>query len=272
MRISLNALTGVKLWLLVFGLLPLSFVVVTSFLSVNPEGLGLPLTVQHYASLLTAPVAHVVSRSISLATLTTLLCLMLAYPFSYYLIQSKAQSLLIMLIVIPFWTSSLIRTYALIALLKTHGIINHILLSLHLIQHPLSLLYSNATVVIGLVYTLFPFMVLPLFTQMQRFDFRLFEAGQDLGASDWTLFFKIFVPNTIPGIISGSLLTFLPAMTLFYIPNILGGARSILLGNLIQNQFFIADNWPLGCATSILLTGLLLFAILVAKKSRAMHV
>ena len=269
MRMQPNALDCVKIWLLVFGLMPLSFVMATSFLSSDfAEISGLGLTFQNYYSLLSPAIGHVLWRSFLLASLTTLLCLLLAYPFSFFLTQSKYQALLVMLIIIPFWTSSLIRTYALIALLKTQGIINTLLLKLHLIHEPLALLYSNTTVVIGLIYTLFPFMVLPLFTQMQRFDFRLFEAAKDLGASNWTIFLKIFLPNTLPGILSGSLLTFLPAMTLFYIPNILGGAQSILLGNLIQNQFFIEENWPLGCATSILLTGAVLLTLLLAKKSR----
>ena len=268
MRNPINALNGVKLWLMLFGLLPLSFVVVTSFLTHAPTPLDTHISLQHYALLFTPAIGHVLIRSLLLASITTLICLLLAYPFSFFLIKSKHQSLLVMLIIIPFWTSSLIRTYALIAILKLHGIINNGLLALHLVSHPISLLYTNTTVVIGLVYTLFPFMVLPLFTQMERFDFRLFEAGRDLGANHWTLFFKIFLPNSMPGIISGCVITFLPAMTLFYIPNILGGARSILLGNLIQNQFFIEGNWPQGCATSMLLTGALLLIIALAKPSR----
>ncbi len=264
-----NAFVGVKLWLNFFGLLPLALVVASSFLSIDAtHNMGLPLTLQHYTALLTPAIAQVLSRSLVLACVTTGICLLLAYPFSFFLTQSKHQSLLLMLIIIPFWTSSLIRTYALIALLKTHGILNLLLLKLGVIQHPLALMYTNTTVIIGLIYSLFPFMVLPLLSQMQRFDFRLLEAARDLGANHWTVFYRIFLPHTLPGILSGSMLTFLPAMTLFYIPNILGGARSILLGNLIQNQFFIEENWPLGCATSVLLTAVLLLMLTIANKSR----
>ena len=257
-------------WLFVLGLFPLSLIAVTSFLSKSADHLiTLPFTLQNYTSLFNPLIGHVMLRSVWIASITTGACLLLAYPFSYFMVKSKHQSFLVLLIIIPFWTSSLVRTYALIALLKVHGVLNSLLLHMHIIDHPLALLYSNGAVIIGLVYTLFPFMVLPLFTQMERFDVRLLEAAQDLGAGKGSLFFRVFLPNTTLGIVSGSLLVFLPAMTLFYIPNVLGGARSILLGNLIQNQFFIMENWPEGAATSLFLTGALVFFLLMAKKSRS---
>ncbi len=202
-------------------------------------------------------------RSLLMAGATTLACLILAYPFSYFMVRSKHQSMLLLLIIIPFWTSSLVRTYALVAILKFNGVLNALLLKLHLISTPLSLLYSNFAVLSGLIYTLFPFMVLPLYTNMERFDFKLLEAATDLGANRWALFTRVFLPNTTRGILSGVLLVFLPAMTLFYIPNVLGGARSILIGNLIQNQFLVAENWPQGAATSVLLTLILLLLLLI---------
>ena len=238
MNVKSHALYLLYIWLLFFGICPLALILMTSFLSKNFEHLiALPFTFQNYSTLFDPSIGHLFLRSILIACLATSACLLLAYPFSYFLIKSKRQSLLILLIIIPFWTSSLIRTYALIALLKLHGLLNTLLLGLHLIRQPLVLLYSNGAVIIGLIYTLFPFMVLPLFTHMERFDFRLLEAAQDLGAGKCALFFRVFLPNTMLGILSGSLLVFLPAMTLFYIPNVLGGSRSILLGNFIQNQF-----------------------------------
>ncbi|CDZ78889.1 Spermidine/putrescine transport system permease protein PotB [Legionella massiliensis] len=218
----------------------------------------LPFTLSNYAALLNPVFMKIFLRSLLMAAFATLCCLLLAYPFSYLLVKSKHQSLLLLLIIIPFWTSSLIRTYSLIAILKAKGIVNAILLKLHLIDAPLSLLYSNFSVITGLVYNLFPFMVLPIFTNMERFDFRLIEAAKDLGASRFNIFFRVFLPNTASGIMSGCLLVLLPAMTLFYIPNVLGGARSVLLGNLIQDQFLILENWPQGSATSVLLTLILL--------------
>ena len=255
-------------WLLLFGVVPLVLILVSSFLSQHANHtLSMPLTLNHYLALMTPEVLQITLRSLGMASITTMTCLLVAYPFSYMMVKSKHQSLLLILIIIPFWTSSLIRTYALIAMLKLHGLLNNMLLSMHLIQQPLALLYSNWAVMIGLTYTLFPFMVLPLFTQMQRFDFQLLDAAQDLGASKFMLFWRVFLPNTIPGIATGSLLVFLPAMTLFYIPNVLGGARSILLGNFIQNQFFVEENWPQGCASSILLTTAILILMVLKPKT-----
>lgn len=233
----------------------MSLIIIASFLSKDSAHvLTLPFTVNNFLGLISPEFANILTRSIIIAGMTTGFCLLLAYPFSYLLVKSKHQSILLLLIIIPFWTSSLVRTYSLLSILKFKGVINTFLLELHLIDQPLTLLYSNPAVIGGLVYTLFPFMVLPLFTNMERFDFRLFEAAKDLGANRWDLFFHVFLPNTTPGIASGCILVFLPAMTLFYIPTILGGARSILLGNLIQNQFLVLENWPQGAATSVILT------------------
>ncbi|KTD40205.1 ABC transporter permease [Legionella parisiensis] len=251
-------------WLIVFGLIPLCMMLVASFLSKDSMHLvALPFTVENYATLFTPVFAKIYFRSLLIASIATLLCLFIAYPFSYLMIKSKHQSIFLLLIIIPFWTSSLIRTYSLIAILKYKGLLNTLLLKLHLINEPLSLLYTNFAVIIGLVYNLFPFMVLPIFTNMERFDFRLFEAAKDLGANRWSIFTRVFLPNTAPGILSGCLLVLLPAMTLFYIPNVLGGARSILVGNLIQNQFLVLSDWPQGSATSVLLTILLLLLFLI---------
>jgi spermidine/putrescine transport system permease protein len=255
MKIKPISLIIIYTWLLLFSFIPLLFIAIASFLSKDDVHLiHLPWTINNYLYLFSPSFARIFIRSILMAGLTTAICLLLAFPFSYLLIKSKRQSMLLILIIIPFWTSSLVRTYSLLSLLKFKGIINALLLNLHLIKAPLNLLYNNASVIGGLVYTLFPFMVLPLFTQMERFDFRLLEAGKDLGAGRLNLFFKIFIPNTLPGISAGCVLVFLPAMTLFYIPNILGGAKSILIGNMIQNQFLVVENWPQGAATSMILT------------------
>lgn len=249
-------------WLLLFSLIPLTLVLIASFLSTDASHLvTLPWTLQNYTALFSPIFAKIFLRSLAIAFFSTISCLILAYPFSYLLVKSKHQSILLLLIIIPFWTSSLVRTYALISILKLNGILNAILLKLHIIHEPLTLLYSNFAVTCGLIYNLFPFMVLPIFTNMERFDFRLIDAARDLGATRWATFYRVFLPNTAEGIISGCLLVFLPAMTLFYIPNVLGGARSILLGNMIQNQFLILENWPQGAATSIVLTLTLLLLL-----------
>jgi spermidine/putrescine transport system permease protein len=257
----------IYLWLVLFSLVPLSLMLMVSFLSKDPIHLvSLPWTFTNFTELFSPLFAKVFFRSVVIALMTTVCCLLLAYPFSYFLIKSKHQSVLLLLIIIPFWTSSLVRTYSLIAILKFQGILNALLLYVHIIDTPLPFLYSNFAVISGLIYTLFPFMVLPLFSNMERFDFRLIEAAKDLGASKLSIFFRVFLPSTAGGIISGSLLVFLPAMTLFYIPNVLGGARSILIGNMIQNQFLVAENWPQGAATSMALTGLLLFLLFIYRR------
>ena len=168
-----------------------------------------------------------------------------------------------LLVIIPFWTSSLIRSYALIAIIKAKGILNSLLIALGIIHQPLSILFTNSAVIIGLVYNLLPFMILPIMTNVERLDNRLIDAARDLGANRFTTFRKVIIPLTMPGIIAGSILVFLPAMTIFYIPDILGGAKSILLGNLIQNQFLIAENWPMGSAISAILTLVLATLILI---------
>jgi len=248
-------------WIVLFGLIPISLIFIVSFLTYNPLHLAsLPLTLQNYTALLSPFIAKVFWRSTVMAGTATLICLILAYPLSYILLKSKYQTLWLFLIIIPFWTSSLIRTYSLISMLKVHGLINTVLIKLHLITQPIVFLYSNFAVMCGLVYNLLPFMVLPIFSNMERFDFRLIEAAQDLGAPRGLIFFRVFLPNTLAGIIAGSLMVFLPAMTLFYIPDILGGARSVLIGNVIQNQFLIVENWPQGAAISMVLTLLLILS------------
>lgn len=260
------------IWLFFFGILPLFLIIITSFLSRDPQHfVSFPFTFSNYMHLFSWIFAKIFIRSFLIAALTTFICLILAYPFSYLLIKAKHQSLLLLLIIIPFWTSSLVRTYSLIALLKAQGIINSILLHLHWIQTPIPLLYTNFAVITGLIYNLFPFMVLPIFTNMERFDFRLIEAAKDLGANKLAIFFKVFLPNTATGIIAGSLMVSLPAMTLFYIPNVLGGARSVLLGNLIQDEFLVLGNWPEGAASSVILTVLLLVFLLILRRENKDH-
>jgi spermidine/putrescine transport system permease protein len=156
-------------------------------------------------------------------------------------------------VVIPFWTSSLIRTYAMVIILKTNGVMNSFLQWLGLIQEPIQLLYTPAAVVVGLVYSLLPFMVLPLYATIEKLDMRLIEAAKDLGARNVRIFWSIIIPLTMPGIIAGSMLVFLPALGMFYIPDLLGGAKALLIGNLIQNQFLSARDWPFGAAVSVIL-------------------
>ncbi len=259
MKIKPFSIYFIYTWLILFGLIPIVLIFAVSCLTDNSLHLAaLPVTLHNYATLISPLFAKVLWRSAVMAGSATFLCLILAYPLSYILVKSKYQTLWLFLIIIPFWTSSLIRTYSLISILKIHGLLNTLLLKLHLISEPIVFLYSNFAVMCGLVYNLLPFMVLPIFSNMERFDFCLIEAAQDLGANRWVIFFRVFLPNTLSGVLAGSLMVFLPAMTLFYIPDILGGARSVLMGNLIQNQFLVVENWPQGAAISMVLTLILM--------------
>lgn len=254
-------------WLIIFSFVPIVLIFATSFLSKDATHLvTFPWTINNYSGLFTSSFLKIFYRSFWIALVTTAICFLLAYPLTYILIKAKKQSLMLLLIIIPFWTSALVRTYSLMAILKAKGIINFVLLKLHIISVPYPFLYTNFAVIFGLVYNLFPFMLLPLFSNMERFDFRLMEAAKDLGASTWDRFFRVFFPNTLNGVISGCLLVFLPAMTLFYIPNVLGGARSILIGNLIQDQFLIAENWPQGAATCMVLIAFLILFLMIFRR------
>ncbi len=252
-------------WLMLFALIPFSVVFMVSFLHPNSMTLvSLPITISSYQHLFNHAYLRIFLKSFEIAGASTFLCLVIAYPFAYAIAQTKLKyrALLLLLVIIPFWTSSLIRTYAILAVLKTKGLLNHILLAIGLIHQPLQLLYTDAAVFIGLVYDLLPFMILPLYSNIEKLDHTLIDAARDLGAKKLIIFFRIILPLTMPGIIAGIILVFLPAMTLFFIPVMLGGAKGMLLGNLIQNQFLTMNDWPMGSATSICL--LLIMGILMA--------
>lgn len=264
------SLSVIWFWLLIFALLPFGLVTIASFLSRNEAHLiTLPFTVINYLQLNNSIYIKIFKESFYVAGICTAICLILGYPFAYLIarMQSKFKNLLVLLIIIPFWTSSLIRCYSMITILKPKGLINSVLLWLGVIDKPLSLLFTDTSVMVGLVYNLLPFMILPLLTNIERLDHRLIDAARDLGANRFTTFRKIILPLTLPGILSGCILVFLPAMTIFYIPDLLGGSKSILLGNLIQNQFLIAENWPLGSAISIVFTLLLAVLLLIYWRS-----
>lgn len=173
------------------------------------------------------------------------------------------------MVIIPFWTSSMIRTYAMMAILKAKGFLNALLLSLHIIHLPLLLLYTNFAVIVGLVYNLLPFMILPLYANIEKLDYRLVDAARDLGANWPTIFRRVIIPLTTPGIMAGIILVFLPAMTLFYIPDIMGGSKSMLLGNLIEDQFQFSNNWPAGSATSIILTVIMALMLMIYRRKQS---
>lgn len=254
------AIGSLTIWLSIFALLPILLVFIGSFLTQGEvQFFAWHFTLSNYTELFKSHYFLIFWRSFYLAGITVLLCLILGYPFAYIIarLPDRIKPLLIFLIILPFWTSSLIRIYAIITIIGTEGYINHLLLWLGIIQQPLQIMFTKTAVLLGLVYSLLPFMVLPLYANLDKFDWRLIDVARDLGANKWRIFMCVIIPITIPGIIAGIMLVLLPAMTMFYIPDILGGAKSLLLGNLIKNQFVEARNWPLGSVVSVMLTALM---------------
>ncbi len=251
-------------WLLFFVLVPNILVVAVSFLTRDGSDFyKLPFTLENYAHLFDPLYAQVMWNSLYMSGIATLICLIVGYPFAFILTKmpAKYRPLLLFLVVLPFWTNSLIRIYGMKIFLGVRGILNNTLMSLGLIDSPMRILNTETAVIIGLVYLLLPFMILPLYSAIDKLDGRLLEAAKDLGASGFHRFTKIILPLTMPGIVAGCLLVLLPAMGMFYVADLLGGAKVLLAGNIIKSEFLISRNWPFGAALSIGLT--LLMALLI---------
>jgi spermidine/putrescine transport system permease protein len=254
----------VVVWMGLLFLLPLLLVLAVSFFSRSTfGGIEPPLTADNYIRFFDPLYYKILWVSCVLAFTTTILCLFLGYPFAYVVARAPVhlRNLLLLLIIVPFWTNSLIRTYAWIVLLRTEGVINTVLKALGLIAEPLPMLYNEFAVLTGLVYTMLPFMVLPLYASIEKLDKAYLEAAADLGATSWQTFWRVTVPLTAPGIMAGSLLVFIPSIGLFFIPDLMGGSKAVLIGNLIKNQFLTARDWPFGSAASIILMVLTLLFI-----------
>lgn len=259
-------------WMLLFVLAPNLLVVATSFLRRDDvHFIRWEVTLDNYLRLFAPDYAAVFAHSFYMALVTTVLCLIIGYPFAYVISRFRAsiKPYLIFLVIVPFWTNSLVRTYAMKLLLATNGLVNQALLGLGLIDEPLRMLYTEGAVIAGLVYVLLPFMILPLYAIFEQLRNELLEASVDLGAGRWQTFYRVVLPLTMPGIIAGSLLVLLPAVGMFYVADVLGGAKNLLVGNIIKNQFLDARDWPFGAAASLLLTlamGILLYAYYLSVK------
>lgn len=258
------------IWLLVFFAAPMVIVVIVSFATRGEYGsVRYALTLNNYRSLIDALYLPALWRSLWIATATTLLCIVVSFPVAYYIAVHASPTwkrLLVVLAVIPFWTSFLIRTYSWILLLRSEGVINSGLMGAGLIDEPLRLLYSDFAVLVGQVYGELPFMILPLYVALDRLDLRLLEAAEDLGANRFWAFVKVTLPLSRPGLIAGSTLVFIPSLGAFITPDLLGGAKSVMVGNLIQNQF-AQLNQPFGAAISLVLTVAVLVLLAVALRA-----
>ncbi|MBP9944626.1 MAG: spermidine/putrescine ABC transporter permease PotB [Desulfomicrobium sp.] len=269
---KLAVIVGAISWMAIFAFVPNILVFLASFSSTSTENFIEPgFSLHNYSRLMDTTHLDILLSSLRLSGLVTVICLLTAYPFAAILARTRkpVRGTLLLLVVIPFWTNSLVRTYAMTAMLNSSGIVNNALLSLGIIDAPLAMMYTPGAVVLGLVYTLLPFMILPLYAALERLDRRYLEAARDLGASPWRAFWKVIVPLTMPGIVSGCMLVFLPGIGMFYVSDVLGGAKAMLLGNFIRDQFLTTRDWPLGAAASVTLTVLMGVMLLLYWKSAA---
>lgn len=252
------------LWLFAFFLVPILILLVYSFMPRGAYGGVEPgITLEHYRRFVDPLYLGILRRTAWLSLLCTVACLLLAYPTAYVIAKSgPRRNFLLFLAVLPFWTSSLVRTYAMIFLLRDGGLVNRLLLDAGLIDAPLRLLYTEGAVLAGLVYGALPFMILPIYASLEKLDPALLEAAEVLGARPWARFTRIVWPLTLPGVVAGALLVFVPTLGSFVVPDLLGGARQMMIGNLIQNQFGPARNWPFGSAAAFAVMAILLVAML----------
>ena len=254
-------------WLVVtlLFLFPLCVVLAYSFLTRGTYG-GItgPWTAESYWRLLDGLYLGIVARSFALAAAVTAICVPLAFPLALFLSRSgKHKILFLNLVMLPFWTSLLVRTYAWMFLLRDTGLINTSLQRMGLIAEPLPLLYNDGAVLLGLVYSYLPFMVLPIYATLERIEPVLLEAAADLGEKPWGATWRVLIPLAWPGILAGAVLVFIPSLGSYLTPDLLGGGKSILIGNVIQNQFTAARDWPFGAALSIALMGIVLGLLLL---------
>jgi len=263
------------LWMVIFLIVPLLLIIVLSLAwrgQYGPVDWGASvreffsrLSLDNYARLNDPLYIEVLWTSLRMASVTTLVCLFVGYPVAYFLARSenRFRNLLLFLLLIPFWTNFLIRIYAWMLLLRTEGLLNHALLAIGLIREPLQLMYTPTAVLIAMVYEFLPFMILPLYTSLEKLDPALLEAASDLYARPVRTFLRVTLPLTLPGIIAGTILVFIPTMGMFVVPDLMGGARTALVGNLVQRQFLAARDWPFGAAASMVLMALTLLATLL---------
>ena len=258
------------LWLLLFFFVPIAVVFAYSFMTRGVYG-GVTggFTLEHYRRFLDPLYLGVFRRTVTLAVSCTVLCLVVGYPVAYTIARAgRWKSLLLFLVVVPLWTSFLVRTYALIFLLRDTGFVNAVLLALGVVREPLVLLYTPGAVLAGLVYGYLPLMVLPIYVSLEKLDPTLLEAAEVLGARPLARFWRITLPLSAPGVVAGAMLVFIPALGAFLTPDLLGGAKQMMVGTLVQNQFGAARNWPFGSAASFILMAVVLVAVLAYLRLR----
>jgi len=273
------------LWILLFFNIPLLIMLFISFVERGRAG-GIKLppvyTLENYKQFFNACISQfagpecnsllyldIFGHSLRIGLLVTFLCIILGYPLSYFMAKQKQvwRDALMVLVIIPFWTNFLVRTYALKSVLATEGLLNTFLLNLHLIKQPLDLLFNEFSVVIGLIYGYLPFAVLPMYTSIEKFDHSLMEAAADLGAPPQKAFWRVMLPMTLPGVVAALVLVFVPVVGAFITPDIMGGGKVEMIGTLINRQFGVARNWPFGSAISLVLMLLVVIGVVAYFRS-----
>jgi spermidine/putrescine transport system permease protein len=253
------------LWLLAFFLVPILIMLAYSMM---PRGIygGVErgFTLEHYRRFFDPLYLDILRRTFVWSVGCTVICLVLGYPVAYVIaLAGRWKNVLLFLVVLPFWTSFLVRTFAMIFLMRDTGLINNWLLKLGVIDAPITMLYTPFAVMAGLVYGFLPFMVLPIYASLEKLDYSLLEAAEVLGARPLERFRRVTLPLSMPGVVAGCLLVFIPALGSFLTADLLGGAKQLMIGNLVQNQFSAARNWPFGSAASFIVMALVLVAVLV---------
>ena len=255
--------------LLITVLLPNILIFLISFTKKNSSYMiELNFTLENLYQAFSVLYCKVYLNSLKIGFITVLLCLILGYIYALCIYSEKNKFIrysLLIIIIIPFWTSSLIRAYSIVYVLKFNGVLNKFLQYINIINSPLNMLYNEGAVIFGFVYTLIPFMIMPIFLSLRKIDSSLIESAKDLGANNSTIFFKIILPLSSNGIISGCSVVLLSSLGMFYISDLLGGSKNILVGNLIKDQILINNNWNIGGAISILLYIMVIFTIVLQK-------
>lgn len=253
----------------VFVALPLCYIVVLSFLQKDVLwGVTNEFTLGNYQKMLDSVYLKTFGDSLKLAFSTTLITMLMGYPFGYFMgrLLPRRRKLVMLLVVVPFWTNALVRIYGWIILLRSSGIVNKFLMFTGLADEPLKILYTYGAVLVGMVYSLLPFMILPVYASVEKMDWSLVEAARDLGASRFTAFATVTLKLTLPGLLSGFVMVFVPSIGLFFISDLLGGGKIMLVGNLIKNQLLQARDWPFGAALSVVMMAMTITIIALYKK------
>lgn len=244
-------------WTLLFVGATIVYIIALSFLKRDPDGYGviMEFTLENYAKLFNADYAKVFWNTIVLGIKTTVLCVLIGYPFGYYMgrASKKWRTILMLLVIVPFWTNALIRVYGWRILLVGNGPINTALMALGLIDKPLKLLNTHGAMLLGMVYALLPFMILPTYSSVEKMDWSLVDAGRDMGANPAKTFLTVTLPLTAPGLLTGCVLVFVPSLALFFMADLMGGTGDIVIGNLVHDQLLKSRDWPFAAALSVVL-------------------